>query len=412
MENLNVLQAPLHDTSVIKYEYHTYSPLFQNSYARSDEIRIPIPNQDAFILPCKSFLYIEGKIDNSTKPDNVKLSKNFVSYMFEEMRVELGGITISTCRNPGLVSSMKYYLTMNRNELSNSAKYGWFTDDGVSITKGTTFNIIIPCKNLMGFFEDFKNVLINMKFELVLIRAKNEENCHNTVVMNTAGTAPEPGANIAVKININKINLKMPHLYLADIAKLEILKFVDKAHHFPIFFRAWDFIEQPVQAGNKSQSWTIRTTSLLERPRYVIVGFQTKRKNQPSVNYSNFDHCSITNMKLFLNSNFYPYNNWNLNFDTDQFALAYHYFTEFGKSYYYNENHSPVISANEYKSTAPLFVFNCLHQEESIKSGSISMRLEFESLADFPAETICNIVIIHDRVINYCPLDGTVNLLV
>ena len=50
-------------------------------------------------------------------------------------------------------------------------------------------------KNLMGFFEDFKNIIINTKLELDLLRSKNKENCHNTVLA-------DANANIDVKITI------------------------------------------------------------------------------------------------------------------------------------------------------------------------------------------------------------------
>ena len=151
-------------------------------------------------------------------------------------------------------------------------------------------------KHLIDVFKitnEFKKIVYN-----------NEENCHNTTVLRENDTV-DTDAVIDVKININKIQLQMPHLFLADIVKFDILKAVDKGQYFPIFFRQWDFIEQPVQAASKSQNWTIKTTSLMERPRYVLE-FQTKKENRNSENYSIFDHCVITNVKLFLNSNFYP----------------------------------------------------------------------------------------------------------
>ena len=116
-------------------------------------------------------------------------------------------------------------------------------------------------------------------------------------------------------------------------------------------------------------------------------------------------------MKLYLNSSVYPYNDWNLNFENNQYVLAYHYFTDFVKTYY-GKDREVYISPNEWKENAPLFVFNCQFQEEVIKTGSINLRLEFESSKNFEEDTICNIAIIHDRVVNYCPLDGTVNLIV
>lgn len=400
MEYLNVSREPFFDTSVSKFEYHTYTPLFQNSYGRNDEIRIPITNQDSYILPHKSFLVLEGKVANDTKPDEVNLSKNFISHLFSEIRVEMNGIPIETVRNPGLVSTLKYYLTMDRNEFSSAAKYAWYSDNSLKLVKKSSWSFMIPCKNLMGFFNDFKNVLINTKFELVLIRTTDEKNCVNIPSLATND----------VKITISKISLRMPHLFLSDVQKYEMLQAVDKGVSFPIFFRTWDLIEQPVQAQSKSQNWAIKTTSLLERPRFVIVAFQTKRKNLDSADYTNFDHCSITNMQLFLNSNVYPYNKWNLDFDAGTYGIAYHYFTEFTKAYHDDENRTIYQTLDNYKSLCPIFVFDCLHQEETMTSGSISMRLEFESAKDFEADTICNILIIHDRIVNYCPLDATVSL--
>ena len=99
-----------------------------------------------------------------------------------------------------------------------------------------------------------------------------------------------------------------------------------------------------------------------------------------------------------------------MNFDEDQYALAYHYFTQFSKSCYGENCNDVYTNVTEYKEKSPLFVFSCLHQEEAIKTGSINMRLEFESLKDVPEHTICNILIIHDRIVHYCPLNGSVNL--
>jgi len=38
---------------------------------------------------------------------------------------------------------------------------------------GPTFNFSVPLKNLLGFAEDYKKVLLNCKHELVLMLTKN-----------------------------------------------------------------------------------------------------------------------------------------------------------------------------------------------------------------------------------------------
>ncbi|KAG8265657.1 hypothetical protein J6590_090059 [Homalodisca vitripennis] len=57
------------DDSVINIEWHSHNPYSSNSLKNSDEIRIPVHQQDVYTLPSRSFLLIEGKIikvaDNS-----------------------------------------------------------------------------------------------------------------------------------------------------------------------------------------------------------------------------------------------------------------------------------------------------------------------------------------------------------
>jgi len=54
---INVLEKPTIDNSIIKKDYHSYSPYFR-SYEHNDEIPIAIQNQDLYVLPSESFLHI------------------------------------------------------------------------------------------------------------------------------------------------------------------------------------------------------------------------------------------------------------------------------------------------------------------------------------------------------------------
>jgi len=70
----------------------------------------------------------------------------------------------------------------------------------------------------------------------------------------------------------------------------------------------------------------------LEKSRYVSFALQTGRKNIMYKNASKFDHCNLTNVKLYLNSEFY--NDPNLDFNKDKYAILYDMYTYFAKSYY------------------------------------------------------------------------------
>jgi len=59
---LNIKNEPIFDDRIVKIETHTYSPFANTTFGYSDEIRIPIQQQDLYTLPYESFLYVEGKL--------------------------------------------------------------------------------------------------------------------------------------------------------------------------------------------------------------------------------------------------------------------------------------------------------------------------------------------------------------
>jgi len=62
-------------------------------------------------------------------------------------------------------------------------------------------------------------------------------------------------------------------------------------------------------------SWAVKIATQLEKPRYVIFALQIMQKKYMSAVKTYFDHFKLTNIKLYLNSEFYPYNDLNLDFN-------------------------------------------------------------------------------------------------
>jgi len=103
-----VLEKPTNDNSIIKKEYHSYSP-YLRSYENKDEIRIATQNQDLYVLPSKSFLHIQGhitKLDDSLVT-TIALMNNYIAYLFNEIRYDLNGIEIDRTRHLGVTSDLK-----------------------------------------------------------------------------------------------------------------------------------------------------------------------------------------------------------------------------------------------------------------------------------------------------------------
>ena len=64
-----------------------------------------------------------------------------------------------------------------------------------------------------------------------------------------------------------------------------------------------------------SFSWRLAVKSSPEKPRWVILGFQTGKDGNQQQNTSIFDHCNLTNAYVMLNSSTrYPAIDYQLNF--------------------------------------------------------------------------------------------------
>ncbi|XP_072750554.1 uncharacterized protein [Anoplolepis gracilipes] len=156
---------------------------------------------------------------------------------------------------------------------------------------------------LLGFCEDYKRVVKNARHELILIRSRNDNNCLF-------------GAQAAeAEIELHKIQWRMPHIILNEISKLSLLRALESGRYLNMSFRSWDLYEFPLLHSTTKHLWTVKTASQLEKPRYVIFALQTDKKNVASKDITKSDDCKLTNVKLYLNSDFYPYDDLNLDFD-------------------------------------------------------------------------------------------------
>ncbi|XP_024878465.1 uncharacterized protein LOC112458879 [Temnothorax curvispinosus] len=342
---------------------HTYNPYAITTFDYSDEIRIPIQQQDLYTLPCESFLYVEGTLTvtrAADQVDNVVLGTNCVAFMFDEIGYELDGMEIDCCRNVGITSTLKNYVTVSSDRSVILRNASWEPHNNPN----GYFNFCVPLNLLLGFCEDYKRVVINARHEMILIRARND---NNSLV---GSLALEP------TIKILKIQWRMPHV------------------------------------NTTKHSWAIKTATQLEKPRYVVFALQTGRKNVMSADTSRFDNCNLTNVKLYLNSEVYPYNDLNLDFGKHRWAILYDMYARFCKGYYGYEYLEPSLTVSTFLRNGPFVIIDCSRQNESVKNATVDVRIEFDCTKNVPPNTSAYCLIIHDRVIEYNPLTNVVRKIV
>jgi len=152
---LNIGGEPIFDDRIVKIETHTYNPYANTTFEHSNEIRIPIQQQDLYTLPCESFLYVEGRltVKRGNDESQTMLGNNCVAFMFDEIRYELNGVEIDRNRNVGITSTIKNYVSLTYEKALIMRNAGW--DITSTIPEGY-FNFCMPLNTLLGFCEDYK----------------------------------------------------------------------------------------------------------------------------------------------------------------------------------------------------------------------------------------------------------------
>ncbi|XP_020296716.1 uncharacterized protein LOC109861468 [Pseudomyrmex gracilis] len=303
---LNVGGEPIFDDRIVKIETHTYNPYVNTTFEHSNEIRIPITQQDLYTLPCQSFLYIEGKMTLTKKDEEeVYLGNNCAAFMFDKIRYELNGVEIDHNRNVGITNTIKNYISLTHDKSIAMKNAGWDTALHTDIDR--YFNFCVLLSMLLGFYENYKRTVINARHELILIRSRNDKYCITAI-------SQIDREALNGKIELFKVQWRMPHVVLNDVTKLSLLRTLESGRYLTMSFHSWDLYEFPLLQSTTKHSWTVKTATQLEKPRYVIFALQIARRNDMLTDISQFDHCQLTNVKLYLNSEFYPYDDLQLDF--------------------------------------------------------------------------------------------------
>jgi len=200
---------------------------------------------------------------------------------------------------------------------------GLFVDPPSAVVN---FNACIPLKLWLGFAEDYERIIGGVRQDLILTRAHSDRNA----LVNTAA-----GVNENTKVELKKITLMMPVIRVSDNERITLLRIHESKEIIEMTYRSWDIYENPaLMHGGYSVNWSIATSAQLEKPRFIIIAFQTLKKDVYAAEIDRFDHIDVRDIKLCLNSEFYPYYNPNVNFKQKQASFLYQLYAAFQKSYH------------------------------------------------------------------------------
>ena len=343
------------DDSIQSYKRFAFQPITGTDYNNASPIVIRVENSDSYFRPCDSEIEFEGEIVKETgggaftKAEALlALINNGIMHLFDNIKYELSSIEIDSVYLPGQATTMFGLLTKNQNYIdggglnscwapdggtgdASDKNDGWEnrrkflflndrTGEGHEEPASGKFRFSVRLEDIFGFAADYNRVLYGFTHTLTLIRNLNNKDALFGV--QNAGEG---------KVEFSKISWILPIVEPSQVAGYELVKLIKEQRTFSIDFRARSCATINVDANNTFQ-WRLGIKT--EKPRYIVLGFQTARENDQKKNLGLFDHCKLKNAYAILNNHRYPAIDYHVNFEANHYNCVYREFHQFLKKYF------------------------------------------------------------------------------
>ena len=159
----------------------------------------------------------------------------------------------------------------------------------------------------------------------------------------------------------------VPRVIPAYYEKFVIYKTFESKVRVPVAYRArqCDILSVP---ESTSFTWRLSLKTTPEKPRFIIVGFQTAKDGDQTKNPSTFVHVNLKNAYLTLNSERYIAADYNLSFANQKFSRVYGDAALFGVKFFGMDEliTQSNITPSDYKTLYLLFTFDVSKQEYTL----------------------------------------------
>ena len=208
---------------------------------------------------------------------------------------------------------------------------------------------------LFGFKDDYTKVTYGMRDTLQLIRKGDNDALFRT---NAAGAGKVVLSKLAGVVSIIQPN---------DVLKVNLYQSIAANNTIPVGYRMRQ-CETFTLSQARSTVWRLGISSAPEKPRWVLVGFQTDKGGNQERNAAIFDHCNLTSMQVCLNHSRYPTADMATDFVKEQYVGVYKSFYDFACRNYGIDNLLAGSQVNPvaYKALYPIHVFDVSKQSERL----------------------------------------------
>lgn len=424
-EILTIKEGYINDDSVESYQYiEKDTDQGTGSLNNQTELSITFQNQDAWFYPSNSYLRIEGVIKTAANADvannaAIAFVNNGLMYLFSNIKYFLGTQQIEYFENAGVTTTIHNYLTKSRNYMGDN--WFWLPDRGtpdatVNNESWKTRNILInpqvangvwnfsatlPLKSIFNFCNDYRKVIYGMQHKISLTRTNNTRALFRTAnAVVASGIYPALVAyNADANVSITTLKWVMPEVIPSLVKQDELAAIIKAREPVPLAF-----LNKRSETINVPQAttfnWKLQLTGGIERPRFIIIAFQTGRGADQTTNNASFDVAglNVKNAYVLLNGIRYPYSDVGTDFATNKYAKWYHEYLNFFNKYNSDNLGEACLSYLDFIKVAPMYVFDVSNQREKLKNTTIDVTVNMTFGAASPANTVAYAITYFDSM--------------
>ena len=413
------------DDSIQSYKRFAYLPISGTNLNNANPIVIRVENSDNYFRPCDSEIEFEGKVVKANGTDYKKaeakltLINNGLMYLFDNIKYELSSTEIESVYQPGQATTMFGLLTKNLNfNDSGGLNSLWLPDDNDGTAKADnggyetrrkllfsnnvvavtaedpnsgSFRFSVKLEDIFGFATDYRRVMYGFVHTLTLVRNVN----HNDAMFGEADAA-------AGKVEFSKISWILPNVEPSQVANYELVKLINEQRTLSIDFRVRQCMTTVVPQSD-TFLWRLGIRTSPEKPRFLVLGFQTDREGSLAKNLGLFDNCQLQNAYVLMNNRRYPAMDYNANFPKNHYNKLYRDFYQFMEKFYGVSDSvtSTSVDPVAYKHLFPLFVFDVTRQSERIQQAVIDITIQCYFGENVAAKTKAYCLMISDRRLKF-----------
>ena len=237
------------------------------------------------------------------------------------------------------------------------------------------FSFIIPLSYIFGFAE-YTKVIYGQKQTLTLTRSADTQAIYRA------------NGELNGKIDITSITWHMPQVQLSPEYSAGMRSLIEQKVTIPIAFRARS-CEQITLTQTQHHIWRFSVTGGVEKPRYIIIAFQTHNSDDQEQYPAVFDNLNLTNAYVTLNSERFPTSYIITNFATNDYVKLCDMFESFKEDYYGIDSLVGGTQVNfpAFETLFLILVFDVRKQNKKLRTGVTDIQVELFFGANVPANT-------------------------